>query len=67
MDEDWQPTLAGVTPEMLACFRMVVSEELAKRDSGVAGAGAGVAGAGTSSSDGPQEPHGVTPGEWCVV
>ena len=25
------------------------------------------AGAGTSSSDGPQEPLGVTPGEWCVV
>ena len=64
MDEDWQPTPAGVTPEMLACFRMVVSEELAKRDSRVAGAGAG---AGTSSSDGPQEPLGVTPGEWCVV
>ena len=41
----------GVTPGMLACFRMVVSKELAKRDSGVGGAGAGVTGAGASSSE----------------
>ena len=60
-EEDSQTLPGGVTPEMLACFRLVVSEELAKREVGKSQA---VAGAGSTSGDSLQDPERTIPGEW---
>ena len=62
MSEEDSQTLPG--GEMLACFRLVVSEELAKREVGKSQA---VAGAGSTGGDSLQDPERTIPGEWWAL
>ena len=60
-EEDSQTLPGGVTPEKLACFRLVVLEELAKREVGKSQAVAGAGG------DSLQDPERTIPGEWWAL